>query len=77
MFDHCESQTGVRRKMLILNYFKRKETPPERLERIDKNNETFSSLQMTSIEMECVVIELKSAEPKGEWSCKLKIKVCF
>ena len=37
LFGHGESRTGVRRKMSILNYFKRKETPSECLERIDKN----------------------------------------
>ena len=76
MFDHCESRTGVRRKMSILNYFKSKKTPFECLERIDKNNETSSILQLTSKEVECVVTELNSVE-KGEWSCKLKTKVCF
>ena len=63
--------------MSILNYFKKKETPLC-LERIDKSNETSASLQLTSTElMECVVTELKSVKSKGEWSCKLKIKVCF
>ena len=52
--------------MTILNYFKRKETPSECLEKIDKNNETSSSLQLTSTEMECVVTELKSVESEGE-----------
>ena len=70
-------RTGVRRKMSILNYFKRKETPSECLEKIDKNSETSSSLQLTSAEMECIVTELKSVESKGEWSCRLKTKVCF
>ena len=65
IFDHSESRTGMRRKMSILNYFKRKETPFGCLERIDKNNETSSSLQLESTEMECA-IELKSVEPKGE-----------
>ena len=68
MFDHCESRTGVRRKISILNYFKRKETPSasECPERIHKNNETSSSLQLTSTEVECVVTELKGVESKGE-----------
>ena len=66
MFDHCESQAGMRRKISILNYFKRKETPSEYLEMIDKNNEIFSSLQLASTEMKCVVTELKSVESKGE-----------
>ena len=66
MFDHCELRSGVRRKMLILNYFKRKETPSECLKRIDKNNETSLSLQPTSTEVECVVTELKNVESKGE-----------
>ena len=66
IFDHCESRTGVRRKMSILNYFKKKETPLC-LERIDKSNETSASLQLTSTElMECVVTELKSVKSKGE-----------
>ena len=52
--------------MLILNYFKRKETPSECLERIDKNNETSSSLQLTSTETEFVVTEPKSVESKGD-----------
>ena len=51
--------------MSILNYFKRKETPFGCLERIDKNNETSSSLQLESTEMECA-IELESVESKGE-----------
>ena len=62
--------------MSILNYFESKKTPFECLERIDKNNETSSILQLTSKEVECVVTELNSVE-KGEWSCKLKTKVCF
>ena len=66
MFDHCELRSGVRRKMLILNYFKRKETPSECLKSIDKNNETSLSLQPTSTEVECVVTELKNVESKGE-----------
>ena len=66
MFDDCELQRGVRRKMSILNYFKKKETPLC-LERIDKSNETSASLQLTSTElMECVVTELKSVKSKGE-----------
>ena len=59
MFDHFESRTGAKRKMTILNSSKRKETPSECLERIDKNNETSSSLQLTSTEVECVVTDLK------------------
>ena len=66
MFDHCQSRALVRRKIPILNYFKRKETPSECLEMIDKNNETSSSLQLTSTKMECVVTELKGLESKGE-----------
>ena len=66
MFDHCQSRALVRRKISILSYFKRKETPSECLEMIDKNNETSSSLQLTSTKMECVVTELKGLESKGE-----------
>ena len=66
MFDRCELRSGVRRKMLILNYFKRKETPSECLKSIDKNNETSLTLQPTSTEVECVVTELKNVESKGE-----------
>ena len=65
MFDHCESQTEAKRKMSILNYFKRKEILSECLERIDKNNETSSSLQLTSTEVEYVVTEFEKCRNKG------------
>ena len=65
-FDRCESRIEVRRKMSTLNYFKRKETPTKCLERIDKNNETLSSLQLASTEKECVVTELKNVESKDD-----------
>ena len=52
--------------MLILNYFEWKETSSECRERIAKNNETSSSLQLTSREVQCVVTEFKSVESKGE-----------
>ena len=52
--------------MLILNCFKRKEIPSEFLEKIDKNNETSSSLQLTSTEVECVVTKVKSEKSKSE-----------
>ena len=61
--------------MLILNYFEWKETSSECRERIDKNNETSSSLQLTSREVQCVVTEFKSVESKV--SDHLNLSVCF
>ena len=48
--------------MSISNYFKKVEAPSECLEKIGKNDEACSSIQLTSTDVECVVTELKSVE---------------
>ena len=59
MFDHCKSRKRVRRKISILNYFERNEASSECLEKIDQNDETSSSLQLRSTEVECVITKLR------------------
>ena len=56
MFDDCESQKGMTRKMSVLNYFKRREPTSDYLERINKNNETSSKLVTWHENLEELVI---------------------